>query len=456
MARKKAIEEKNTTVEKKTISELFKGYTLYTEKEYKDIWANATIVIDTNILLNLYRYSKESRKAIIDLLKTLKTRLWIPYQVAKEYFSNRDKVIKDSVKELESLRNQMTKSFGEIDRALKSKEKNYVEIANLEYMFSEFKEKIEKEFEKINASAIENDSTKEALKIEGEILSLIDNHIGKELPKKEYEKYIDEGLRRIKEQLPPGYKDSDKEERYNGKTINGDYIVFRSFMNYAKENNKNIIFITADTKDDWFKEIDGEKIGGRQELLHEFYQETKKMLLIYSFEGFANKYNEMNPTTKISDNVINEIYTVNTISNIKDTEWHLQDMNEKLAVIFAKYTSLKGDSEYDINIKNIKESRIFLKTLLRYRIDEVYKFSEELEQSDNLADKEFNAKKIRSKIRIIIESLPDDDTFIKDEALLKLQQLTRKLLFKSKNEFLFKTDTILSLFEDYYFNEIRS
>ena len=306
----------------KSMKEMFKGYTLYSEKEYKDIWDTAIIVVDTNILLNLYRYSEESRKAILNLLKTFKDRLWVPYQVGKEYFSNRDKVIKDYLKEIDTLKSQMTKSFEEIDRLLKSKEKNYAEVAKLEELFNDFRKNVENEFNKITNSSKKNSSAKENLKIEGDILSLIDDHIGEEPDKKDYEEMVDEGLRRIKEQIPPGYKDGAKKEKYNGKTVNGDYIVFKSFMNYAKSNKKHVIFITEDTKEDWFQDIAGEKIGSRPELLHEFYEGTGKLLLIYSFEGFAIKYNDLHPDAKLSENVIDEIYQINTSDATKYVKWY--------------------------------------------------------------------------------------------------------------------------------------
>lgn len=61
--------------------------------DYKTIWDRATFVFDANVLLNLYRYQPDTRQAILDTLKKLKSRIWIPYQAAIEFQRNRLSVI---------------------------------------------------------------------------------------------------------------------------------------------------------------------------------------------------------------------------------------------------------------------------------------------------------------------------------------------------------------------------
>jgi len=62
------------------------------ETEIKDIWNNGTIVLDANVLLNLFRYSKTSREELIKIIKHYKNRLWLPYQVAFEFLENSNSV----------------------------------------------------------------------------------------------------------------------------------------------------------------------------------------------------------------------------------------------------------------------------------------------------------------------------------------------------------------------------
>jgi len=56
--------------------------------ENHEIWNECIFVFDANILLNLYRYSDETRELLISTLSGLKERIWIPNKVAFEYLNN--------------------------------------------------------------------------------------------------------------------------------------------------------------------------------------------------------------------------------------------------------------------------------------------------------------------------------------------------------------------------------
>lgn len=69
---------------------ILEEYENYSQEKIAAIWAKAIIVLDTNILLNLYRYSESTRDNIIQVMEAFKDRLWMPYQVGIEYFNNRE------------------------------------------------------------------------------------------------------------------------------------------------------------------------------------------------------------------------------------------------------------------------------------------------------------------------------------------------------------------------------
>lgn len=75
------------------MKEKFFGYIPYNEKEFENLWKEATFVFDANILLNFYRYSNDMKEQMFNNIETLSERVWIPYQTAKEFFDNRVKVI---------------------------------------------------------------------------------------------------------------------------------------------------------------------------------------------------------------------------------------------------------------------------------------------------------------------------------------------------------------------------
>src|SRR5664279_341625 len=64
-----------------------------TTQEYKDAWSKGLFVFDTNVLLNLYRYHKDTREELLKIIDKLSDRIWIPFHVALEFQRNRLTVI---------------------------------------------------------------------------------------------------------------------------------------------------------------------------------------------------------------------------------------------------------------------------------------------------------------------------------------------------------------------------
>ena len=71
----------------------FPEYFKLNEKDIRSLWQNALFTLDTSILLNLYRYSNETREEFLKILNKLEDRIWIPHQSAQEFFNNRLNVI---------------------------------------------------------------------------------------------------------------------------------------------------------------------------------------------------------------------------------------------------------------------------------------------------------------------------------------------------------------------------
>lgn len=67
----------------------FPEYFPPTEAESAKYWKEGIIVPDANVLLNLYRCSKETRESLLKAFEEVKDRLWFPHQVVKEFVKNR-------------------------------------------------------------------------------------------------------------------------------------------------------------------------------------------------------------------------------------------------------------------------------------------------------------------------------------------------------------------------------
>lgn len=333
-----------------TMNEMFKGYLNYSNDEYSRIWKDALIVVDTNILLNFFRYSKDTRKILFDIFDKLKARLWIPYQVGKEFFKSKNKVMVNSYNEYDSLLKTLNKTFDEALNEINKKKNTQLKC----------KEKIQ-EIIKSNIKEIEhlliNEKNEKVPKfkendVEEKILNLFNECIGEDFDSEEYETIKKEGINRINNKIAPGYKDSSKSE-------NGDYYIFYSLIKKAKNDNKDIIFITDDVKEDWFNEYNGEKHGGNNELLNEFYEKTGKLLMIYTSDGFVKAYNK-NIENKLPDeNLIKELINIRNEKSLINNRLLLNKNNYYFSNIINNYKKILNNSSNDINKTDIIEDLYF-------------------------------------------------------------------------------------------------
>ena len=95
----------------------FPGYFKLNESEISSLWDKALFTLDANILLNLYRYSDETKENFFKILEKIKDRVWIPHQSAQEFFDNRlneigkqEKAYDDAVSALNSIETEFKNS----------------------------------------------------------------------------------------------------------------------------------------------------------------------------------------------------------------------------------------------------------------------------------------------------------------------------------------------------------
>ena len=67
-----------------------------TDDEYRSLFASGLIVLDANVLLDLYRYHPETRQELLDVLDQLRERVWVPNQVMAEFWAGREAVLEDA------------------------------------------------------------------------------------------------------------------------------------------------------------------------------------------------------------------------------------------------------------------------------------------------------------------------------------------------------------------------
>lgn len=280
-------------------NELYKQYLPLTRDEIANIWKNGLIVLDTNILLHLYRYNEELREKLLSILddKNINEKIWIPYKVYEEFLRNRPKVICEQWdieqkvistidKGLDDLKEKIGKHFSR--RFHPYIDPKYLN-ENIELLQKDVIKKItEKKDEKYKIDLNDDD-------LLVKIQNLIERKIGESLLDEELKKIYTEGKDRFSKKIPPGYKDeADKPEP----DCYADLVIWKSIIDKSKEG-KDIIFVIDDKKEDWWRIEKGRTIGPQPELLKEFYTETDNMILFYDSSRFYNYVDEYIAENKV-------------------------------------------------------------------------------------------------------------------------------------------------------------
>ncbi|WP_028525290.1 PIN-like domain-containing protein [Runella limosa] len=279
------------------MKELFPGYYRKTEADIKRIWENGIIMFDTNVLLNLYRYSESTQKIILELIKKFSSQIYLPHQAALEYNRNRYEVIAEQ----EKAYNEFLDKIIQIQKDLQSTSKP-------PFLTNKVDKELNSVFEKVTSEVKESiDKYCDYLKndpIYNSISELFENRITNQFTPEELSQIFKEGEERFKNKIPPGFEDEKTKE---GNRKYGDLILWKQIIIKAKELKKDVILITDERKIDWWWKIkDGRNMGPRQELVEEIKREANVDFHMYSSERFLT-YGQSLLKEKINQQAFEEI-----------------------------------------------------------------------------------------------------------------------------------------------------
>lgn len=281
------------------------------EKKLKD--KETIIVLDTNVILDLARYSLCTSKNIMKIFAKCSDLIWIPNQVIKEYNKNKHEVFGNLKKRYSNFEDELKKiivdSKNDVIKNFKITER-YNYPGRKKYS-ADILEKLDKVIAEIAnykniAGAEYNKTLLYSHEIEQDIEKFVGdlenkNQVGCKIGFKEKMEIIEEGDLRYRYKLPPGFEDDKKEgiEKF------GDLFLWKEILKLpSMKKVKNIIFITNDEKDDWW---DKEEISKKKNL--------KKLLNLRS--ELYEEFTEINPgvsidfiTTKIFQNYASKLYNL--------------------------------------------------------------------------------------------------------------------------------------------------
>jgi hypothetical protein len=199
--------------------------------------------------------------------------------------------------------------ISQAERQIKSIVKQHEDIEKLLDSIKVVKNEIEQAVEEISATgkkdpvAEHDDVLKELLRIFNSPSMIGPAYEGNQLS----QLYL-EGKRRYAESVPPGYMDQltkPEPQRY------GDLIIWKQLIDYSRHQNRPVMFITDDVKEDWWFEIAGVK-GTRTphpKLRQEFIESTGNPIWFYEREQFLREAKKRF-SIEISEDTIREVEEV--------------------------------------------------------------------------------------------------------------------------------------------------
>ncbi|PUB33673.1 hypothetical protein C8J95_103272 [Elizabethkingia sp. YR214] len=377
------------------MKEKFKHYHLIENLE--NLYKNAIIVLDTNSILNIYRYNSDNRNKYLEILKKVSHRIFLTNQICNEFYKNRFLIIENrtTFKEniFEMISDNQNKLLNILDNFTGNEKynsslsilKHEIELKenisnNLKKSLEKIKKSIDEFNQDLDISYIQNNDP-----ILEEITSIVGNKLSDEFSNEDLDKIYKEGEERYSKEIPPGYKDKDKPDnnKYN------DLIIWKEIIALSKSQGKDILFISDDRKEDWAIKFKGKDFGPRNELIKEFITETNQ--LFYSI------------TTKRFIEIISNIHSItDTELLIKETENITKNIYEKEKEFLRSIENLKNEREkFDNIIFNSKyfniDHKLPASEIEKERLTKMYnlfKHKQELEKENEEIQKRKNAKEI--------------------------------------------------------------
>ncbi|WP_327073829.1 PIN domain-containing protein [Kitasatospora purpeofusca] len=265
----------------------FDAYRTPVNADYASVLTKGLVAFDANVLLNLYRYTQNARSDLLRALEALDSSLFVPHQVLVEFWRNRETTLRESgstgAKAVEEMNGHLTAATQTL-RTWANR------VALEETKFEGLKDQLAGTFEQVRQKIdgigegewkdITHDTSTDPVVVKLE--AIFSGRVGPALDAEDYEAALKEGMRRVENKVPPGYMDRKKE----GSGPAGDYLVWEQILKEAGPRACDVLFVTADAKEDWWRKEHGYNRGPRPELTDELSGRGGGRLLLLTPKRF--------------------------------------------------------------------------------------------------------------------------------------------------------------------------
>lgn len=301
------------------------------------------IIMDTNVILNLYKFTPETISSLIDVFKENTEDFLILNQVYREYIRNIDKIREEEINRYLNLKEELCKKIddtvGQVKKTFATYNKYLIpEVSDIQnellQSLSELQKANKQTLDKIGNNHKQQSQciSKENDIVLGFVEQVRENRIQKEFTTLELMKIYEEGEIRYKYKIAPGFTDKNKSEKdKSGKDKGlssseqrkyGDLVIWKEILRFIKGKKINLIFLQNERKSDWFESGKIAKV-----LLEEFEENTElgSQFFMMSFEKFIE---EAQKFYSIPMNAYAEVQKKS--KELKEYQQYIQDNKVKL------------------------------------------------------------------------------------------------------------------------------
>lgn len=273
--------------------ELFPGYYRPLNEQIEKMWQEGVFAFDTNILLNIYRYTSETRERLFEILHRLQDQIWIPYQVAYEYQHRRLEVINEELLAYQTIKQSLDDCFKKLQKDLdKYKRHASIDVAALK---QEIKEAFDKTQGSLNRAKKSHPKLHTADKLRDKLDEIFEGRVGNPYTQEQLFDIYEQARKRFQWQIPPGFSDDTRKPEPDKF---GDVVIWFQMIDHAKAQQKPLLFVTGDVKQDWWLYQGDNRIGPRPELLQEMFTKAETPFYMYDADEFliqAEKHLNLHP-----------------------------------------------------------------------------------------------------------------------------------------------------------------
>jgi hypothetical protein len=305
----------------------FDAYRTATEEDYRELLTSGLVVVDTNVYLDLYRYSNQTRADFFMILQRLGDCLWVPPQVMLEFWRNRESRLQDP-RDTKRTSDDLTAQSEDAASTVRGWA-NRVGLPTLqsEKLVGILSEAFDNVIVAVGELADENakqfmtDTNKDPV-LAG-LAPILQGRVGRSIDEEQHELDVAEARRRIDERIAPGWKDAKKGDEF----ALGDCLIWLQTKRETQRRGQNILIVTEDAKKDWWRIDRGERRGPLPELAQEMRQSTGHRLFMLRTQSFVLHARKIFGLDVHDD-------SVQDIRRVADTEsggWSFETMGQFLA-----------------------------------------------------------------------------------------------------------------------------